>query len=32
LETVLDWCRQIVEKEAGMIADTKAQIEARRNE
>jgi len=32
LETVLDWCRQILEKEAKMIADAKAQMEARRNE
>ncbi|MCD6362336.1 MAG: RraA family protein [Armatimonadetes bacterium] len=31
LETVLDWCRQIVEKEAKMIADAKAEIEARRD-
>jgi regulator of RNase E activity RraA len=29
LETVLDWCRQIAEKEAKMIAEAKAQIEAR---
>lgn len=32
LETVLDWCRQIAEKEAKMIAEAKAQIEARRHE
>ena len=32
LETTLDWCHQILEKEAGMIAAAKAQIEARRNE
>jgi 4-hydroxy-4-methyl-2-oxoglutarate aldolase len=29
LENVLDWCRQIAEKEAGMIEDAKARIEAR---
>jgi len=31
LDEVLDWCRQIVEKESKMIADAKAKIEARRN-
>jgi len=32
LDEVLDWCRQIVEKEAKMIADAKARIEAKRDE
>ena len=31
LEAVLDWCRQIAEKEAKMIADARAQIAARAN-
>ncbi len=32
LDEVLDWCRQIVEKESQMIAEAKARIEARRRE
>lgn len=31
LDEVLDWCRQIVEKESKMIADARAKIEALRN-